>query len=105
MRPLLVLIGLLFAPVVHAETTAEALVCAPNCTQRTITQMCLSYGPDFCTPYAGTACIPHCIQRTVTGMCRGYGPDYCGVYPVCQPYCIQRTVGGSCRAYGADACF
>jgi hypothetical protein len=83
---------------------AERLYCVAFCQQRTITGMCLDYGPDFCTPYPETGCVEHCTQRSITQRCAQYGADFCGIAPECAPYCEDRSVTGMCLRYGQDAC-
>ena len=88
-----------------AQAQEGSLYCVECCNQRTVTGMCLMYGPDFCTPLPGTACVPYCNQRAIDGSCLHYGPDFCGIYPVCGVYCQQRSETGMCLSYGPDLCY
>lgn len=57
-------------------------------------------------PYTPPAtCVPNCTWRSSSGSCLSYGSDFCGPNASCSPNCTWRSSSGECLSYGADICY
>lgn len=50
-------------------------------------------------------CVPNCTWRSSSGTCLSYGSDFCGCNATCSENCTWRSSSGECLSYDADICY